>query len=179
MKKVLLPLIFVIPLVIPLQGQKEIPLWQPMLSTLGASYYPPLDAGYSPIKSLEEPYWGAHFSTFSRRDQIEIKFVLDTALLDYPTIQLGRWLAQIASNDAEGVISRVPIDPSILIQRYQADWGGLYFFKPKFSSTFYSECKLLALYKEGKGMIFIFFLFNEFTDRLQSLEHIISFDSLP
>lgn len=176
MKKVLLPFILLYVFVFSLQGQTAEDSWNQILSTLGASYYPPLDAGYKPIQALEEPYWGAHFSTFSRREQIAIKIILDTTLQDYPNIQLGRWLAQIASNEAEEVISRVPLDAEVLTHQYGADWGGLYFFKPKFSSTFYSECKLLALYKEGKGMIFLFFLFNEFTDRLQRLEHIVSFD---
>lgn len=163
-------------LVFSLQGQKAQVLWPQLLSTIGASYYPPLDAGFTPINTLDQPFWGNHFSTFSRKNQIEIKIVLDTTLLDFPNIQLGRWLAQIASNDPESVISRVPLDPDVLMHQYGADWGGLYFFKPKFSSTFYNECKLLALHKEGKGMIFVFILFNEFTNRLQALEHILSFD---
>lgn len=176
MKKVLLPFILLHALILSLQGQKDEVLWSQMLSAIGASYYPPLDAGYSPIKTLEEPFWGSHFFTFSRREQIAIKIVVDTTLQSYPNIQLGRWLAQIASNEPEDVISRVPLNPGVLLDQYGADWGGLYFFKPKFSSTFYSECKLLALYKEGKGMIILFFLFNEFTDQLQRLEHIVSFD---
>jgi hypothetical protein len=176
LKRVSLPFLIWLAFNVGVQGQHKENLWFPMLSAMGVSYYPPLDAGYKPIKALEEPFWGAHYATFSRRDQIEIKIVMDNTIQDYPNIQLGRWLAQIASNDAEEVISRVPIDSEVLMHQYGADWGGLYFFKPKFSSTFYSECKLLALFKEGKGMIFIFFLFNEFTDRLQRLEHIISFD---
>jgi len=43
---------------------------------------------------------------------------------------------------------------------YHADWGMMHFFKPKAGFSRYEHCKMLTLYKEEVGTIFVLYLFD-------------------
>ena len=52
---------------------------------------------------------------------------------------------------------------TVFVDDFNADWGQVIFFQPKSVFSHKAHCKMLALYKEGKGMAFVFFLFDKGT----------------
>jgi hypothetical protein len=145
---------------------------------MGLEFQEPLDGRYQEIQFLDQPYWGEHFNLISRKEKMEIKIVFKPDYRDYPHINSVRWITQIASNEEETAISHVPLTIEKSKALYGADWGKVFFFKPKLGSSIYSETKMISLFKEDVGMVFVFFLFNEADQNLILRDQIIRFSAL-
>ena len=130
---------------------------------MGVDFASPVDGKYLAMKWVDQPFWGEHFSLASRKENMEIKILFKPELLSHPHVNSVRWITQIASNDEETAISYVPLTEERTKALYGADWAKVFFFKPKISLSPYSETKMIALYKEEVGMVFVFFLSKQFT----------------
>lgn len=153
-------------------------LFNEITQKMGVDYSSPLDGKYQAIKWIDQPYWGEHFSLVSRKENMEIKILFKPEILDHPNVNSVRWITQIASNEEETAISFVPLTEERTKELYGADWAKVFFFKPKISSSLYSETKMIALFKEEVGMIFVFFLFNQADQNLLNRDQIIRFSAL-
>jgi hypothetical protein len=149
-----------------------------MIHKMGVDYASPLDGKYRAIQWVDQPLWGEHFSLASRKENMEIKILFRPELLAHPHVNSVRLITQIASNEDETAISYVPLTEERTQELYGADWAKVFFFKPKIGLSLYSETKMIALYKEEVGMIFVFFLFNEADQNLLHRDQIIRFSAL-
>ena len=61
------------------------------------------------------------------------------------------------------------------LESYQADWGAIVFFQPKRIFSDEDHCKMLALYREGKGIVYIFYLFNKASEEVDLQKNCLSF----
>ena len=61
------------------------------------------------------------------------------------------------------------------LKNYHADWGAVVFFQPKIIFSDKDHCKMLALYQEEKGLVYIFYLFDEASEEVDLQENCLSF----
>lgn len=123
----------------------------------------------------EVPYrWQKHtnttfqaydFAISIRKEKLKIRYLFvpdDDSHADLiPHLRVPRMAMHLASNDDGSYMSAHAIEPSLLDSVYHADWGQVFFFRPKplFSSA--KDCQMLAFYREGIGLFYVFMLFDE------------------
>jgi hypothetical protein len=93
-----------------------------------------------------------------------------------PNVQTTSTLASIASNEEiYATIAIHKIKEEDLSAAFNADWGSLFYFQPKRSFSRFRYGKLLSLYKIGKGMIYVLFLFDEADEDLENQFYTVRF----
>lgn len=122
----------------------------------------PADAGYKAFELKPDEFQPCQAALFSRREKLELRYLLEPfdstrADLSLPGVYTGRLLLHLASNEEDAVIAGHILDDTTL-QTFNADWGKLFFFRPKAAFSPRKHCQLLALAKDGKGIALVFFL---------------------
>lgn len=144
----------------------------PQFEAAGVELLFPVDAGYKWFildASVSQP---CPYGMYSRQEHLEIRYLLepyDTLLnpeADFPHFWAMRQVINLASNDEEDLITAHSLSDSML-SAFKADWGKLFFFHPKKSFSPRENCQFLALFREGKGAVGLFFLFDEPTAVLE------------
>lgn len=146
-------------------GQEIPEVIRPLLATLHAEILFPLDGGYSTLPQLRETaFLPCHYRLFSRSEGMEIRFLLqpDSSENIPPHIESRRLALHLCSNDEQAVITARSLSEVELETLFGADWGKVHLFppKPEFGNGA-PFCQMLSIYKNGRGMIHIFFLFSE------------------
>jgi len=137
-----------------------------LLEKTGVELLEPLDAGYKDFYLPQNELQTCPFGLRSKKENLEIRyFVLPFDKRNYssmnPHIQTMRMVATIATNEPESFISVIQPGAQDMKRDFNADWGRIYFFKPKPAFSNKPHCRMLALYKEGKGTVFVFYLFDK------------------
>ena len=91
-----------------------------------------------------------------------------------------RVLTTTATNETDNATATISVhsmEEEDLKEKFHADWGSIAYFQPKTKFAGYKHCRLLGLYQEGKGMIYVFFLFDEPSRFLDNRLHSLSFKS--
>ena len=78
-----------------------------------------------------------------------------------PHIYFATKAINIARNTDETVLSIHSMKTTQLKEDFNADWGAIAFFKPKLEFSDKQHCKMVAVHAEGKGNIYIFYLFDD------------------
>jgi len=153
------------------------------LAATGLEIIQPLEARYKTIRLPKNRYLKCDYGIWSRKEKLEIRYAIQAvdpnsraALV--PHVKAFSMANHLATNNQEAVISKLSISPESLEEDFNADYGEVYIFQPKsgFSEKFY--CQMLALYKEGKGMVYVFFLFdNPNNEALDYRFQAVRFDS--
>ncbi len=147
-----------------------------LLGEAGLDYLQPLDAGYREIKTAKNKFQHCDFAMYSRQEKLEIRFLIepvrDTNEVLNPQLRCMGLVTHLASNDEDAAIAvhNIPGAP------HNADWAKAFFFQPK--PNFGGEwlhCKMLALYKEGRGLAFVFYFFNEADEALDHRELLLQY----
>lgn len=137
-----------------------------LLSQVGIEFHEPADAGYKDIRTIENEYQEYEFAIWSRKEKLEMRY----AVLPYdekdvfsanPHILTARALTSIATNEEDSNISAIQLTEKALERDFNADWGMVYFFKPKIGFSAHAHCRMVALYKEDRGTVLIFHLFEK------------------
>ncbi|GJM36010.1 MAG: hypothetical protein DHS20C18_50110 [Saprospiraceae bacterium] len=167
---------------VALEAQNDLPTdFQSRLDQAGLSFIYPADAGYKQRKNGDSPYLDSHYTIRSRKEKMEIRYHVlpydeHDPTADLPHIKASRLLIHLASNDATKLLTGHNLSSQSLKEDYQADWGKVFYFQPKASFSTYQHCQMLALFREGKGMAYVFFLFNQpqptIEYRMQALEFV-------
>lgn len=158
----LLPaLLAILPLLLP--AQPELPAgFEQLLSAAGLAFVYPLDSDYRLRNPEENDYFQDQLRLYSRREKIEMRFAIqpETENSWPPHVAAGRLAIHLASNHEEAQISvhRLGEEEAAF---YRADWVKMYTFPPKPSFAPFDHCRLLALYREGRGTAFICYLFDD------------------
>ena len=138
-----------------------------LLDSVGVEFYEPTDAGYRDYEPLENRWQPCHFAIRSRREKMDIRYYIepwndDIPMSSQPNLNTFRTLTMVASTDDEtAMISGMQPTKKSLLEEFNADWGMTYFFKPKSEFSEMPHCRMMSLCKEGKGTIFIFYLFDD------------------
>ena len=77
-----------------------------------------------------------------------------------PHLQVGRTVTSAATNDEDAVIAFHELSQSDL-ENFGADWGQMVIFRPKKEFSEQPFCKMVTLFKEGKGTTSVFYLFED------------------
>ncbi|NRB61793.1 MAG: hypothetical protein HRU40_01965 [Saprospiraceae bacterium] len=125
----------------------------------------PLDGDYKPLviedNSVQEYQWALG----SASEHLEIRYltILDNnqQLLNYPHLEASRLAMQICDNSEDARITARDLTENERTNLYNADWGRVYIFPPKPTFGAYLYCKMVAVFKEGSGLMVIFHLFDE------------------
>ena len=78
-----------------------------------------------------------------------------------PHVRCMQMIANVASNEEDTRVSALSLPDSIRLDQLNADWAKVFFFTPKKTFSTRYTCQMLAMYKEGRGMVFAYFLFNK------------------
>ncbi len=129
-------------------------------------FYQPVEGSYREVRLLKTPFQPCDFAIRSRREKIEIRYLIApyseySPVFQAPHVECFRLISHLATNEEDAVITSLRISEDELQEDFNADWGRIYFFQPKKSFSDFRHCKMLALHAEGKGMALVFFLFDE------------------
>ena len=151
-----------------LSAQLDIPAnFQAKLAVTGLNFLTPVEHHLKKVKVYENEFQPYDFAIRQKKDKVEIRYLVlpDTGTIagGYPHLEFSRRTMTLASNEddeAASTISVIQLSEKTLAEKYHADWGAISFFKPKrfFADTRY--CKFVALYREGLGYVYTFFLYN-------------------
>jgi hypothetical protein len=136
------------------------------LSLTGLEIMQPLEARYKTIRLRKNRFLQCDYGISSRKEKLEIRYAIEPIEPEsranlIPHVKAFSMATHLATNNEEAVISQLSISPESLAEDFNADYGQVYVFQPKtaFSEKLY--CQMLMLYKEGKGMVYVFFLFDD------------------
>lgn len=182
MKIYLVPLLFFF-FATYLFGQKiEInDTFQAKLDKVQVDFFVPVEIDYKDVfvKKEAEKFQTYDFAIRSRKEKLEIRYLIhptednDLAFLP-PAANFMRILTHLASNDEEHLIA-VHSMSSENLKNFGADWGKEAVFTPKAIFSEEKHCKMLMLHKEGRGNIYIFFLFDEASEVLDQRYYALKF----
>ena len=145
---------------------KMSPEFLQILQEVDAEVMPPLDAGYKvryPVSNRTQNY---QWVLRSRKEKLEIRYLVSpfnttSPTLKYPAVAAHRLAMHVCSNAEEAMITARDLDEEELQDFYNADWGKIYIFPPKDDFSLYAHCKMVVLFKEDRGIVYLFHLFNE------------------
>ncbi len=150
------------------------PVFKQYCDNMGLELFMPVEDSSRDVAIVENDYLNYHFAIRSRKEKMEIRYYLeperaDNKLAGLPHVSLSRLLMHLASNDDDAHVVVHPMEEEELTYDFGADWGQSCYFPPKRGFTeYYSHCQMLALYKEGRGMVYILLLFNEAPNTLDA-----------
>lgn len=137
-----------------------------LTTEMGVDFMAPLDAGYKDIRTYANPHQAYELAIRSRREKLEIRYHLEPEIDDQPMTRIPhvrclQMIANVASNEDDTRVSALSLPDSVSLEMLNADWAKVFFFTPKKSFSSRLTCQMLAMYKEGRGMVFAYFLFNK------------------
>lgn len=159
-------LLFASPILLPAQKITLSERFNRLLDQAGAEFLWPLETDYKTIEPLKNRWLSYDYSIRSRREKMEIRYkVLPFQDADRsffaPQVKAMQAAIQVATNEEDYVVSTLALSEKSLEEDYRAHWGKLFTFVPKAEFSNRRTCQMITLYREGKGMIFIFFLFDK------------------
>jgi hypothetical protein len=136
-------------------------------------FYEPVEGKYKAMNMRKDVFQPCDYGIRSRKEKLEIRYLIapyseNSPAFSAPHVETTRMVAHLASNDPDAVITVLSMDEQELRGDFNADWGKVFFFKPKEQFSTSQHCKLLSLYAEGKGMALVFFLFDKPSQELDN-----------
>lgn len=143
------------------------------LQLLNAEVMPPLDGGYKAYSPAQNTTQNCQWGLRSRKEKLEIRYLATPFITqkhseNYHPIAAHRLAMHVCSNEENTIITARDLSDHEQEVLYNVDWGRVYIFPPKPDFSSYSYCKMIALYKEGKGMVYIFNLFDNPSPNIDS-----------
>ena len=128
-------------------------------------FFQPADSDYKNANLLKNPFQPYDFAMQSKKEDMELR----VAIIPYkennpstmmPQVQAMRAAASAATNNQDAVMTLLSLEGGEL-NKFNADWGAIHIFVPKPGFSGRKHCKMLTLYKEEKGTIILFLLFDD------------------
>lgn len=147
------------------QGIEFSPEFLTLRDKIGIDVFTPTESSFKSIKIIKNPYQNYQAAVRSRHDNLEIRYNFipyndKNPTTTMPHLQVTRSVASAATNDEEAIIAFHEISQKDL-EIFGADWGQMVIFRPKKGFAIQQFCKMLTLFKEGRGTAFIFYLFED------------------
>ncbi len=183
MKKIYLFLLFT-SLLTTAFSQKKIKYSKAFLAKLEKiqiDLYTPVEGKYKSTRPTKNDYQAIDHVIYSKKEALEIRYAIIPFEEGKPTTQIPhidfmRVVMSTATNEEEeAVVSVHSIPDQDLKTNFNADWGSMAYFQPKTRFSKYKHCRLVSLYSEGLGMVYVFFLFDEPSRFLDNRLHSLRF----
>lgn len=154
-----------------------------LATEMAVDFMAPLDAGYKDVRTYSNPHQNYEFAIRSRKEKLEIRYHLEPEVEDKPMTRIPhvrcmQMIANVASNEEDTRVSALSLPDSIGLDQLNADWAKVFFFTPKETFSTRYTCQMLAMYKEGRGMVFAYLLFNKPPMELDSRLLTVRFEDL-
>lgn len=149
-----------------LVAQEKLPLeYELQLAQQGLEWVAP-EMPFRVQRYPEVSYQSCDFALRLPKEKLEIRYLFvpaneesDEALI--PHLRAPRMAMHLASNEEDSYLTAHEVDPLLLDTLYQADWGETFFFRPKPMFSTAKNCQMLAIHLEGRGLCYVFMLFND------------------
>ena len=140
--------------------------FQQLLTEVEIDFFEPVEARYKDVEIKPNDYQAYDLRLYSRKEKLEIRYAIKPyseadIMSQNPHLLTMRAVSSIATNDEAYIITALEMSPTDLAMDFNADWGMTYFFTPKGDFSEAPHCRLIALYKEGKGTAFAIYLFED------------------
>jgi len=148
------------------------------LKYMELEFLPPLENSYKKIRYSESITVGFDFAIKSKKVDMTIGFSLlpeGKNAITFPHIKVSNMALSAATNENEAARLVMHEMSKKDLENYHADWGAVVFFQPKRIFSDKDHCKMLALYREGKGLVYVFYLFDEASEEVDFQENCLSF----
>lgn len=137
-----------------------------LLKKMQISYNEPVEDNYQTTTLSKNNVFNCDFAIKARKADLEIRYTLvefseSENDFSFPHIMCMNMANHIAINDENAEIIVQHVAEKDLNDIFNADWAATFYFTPKHEFSNKKNCKMLALYKEGKGIAYVFFLFNK------------------
>ena len=155
-----------------ISAQLELPAeFQQLLDSLDVRFTAPSDSDYREAPRHDNDYLADQYSLQSRREKLELRFHIRPEneadhYYQQPHLAATTLAMNLGSNDEDAVTAVHSFDDEEL-DLYHADWAKMYTFRPKRSFSDKQQAQLIALYREGRGMVYTILLFNEAPNTLE------------
>lgn len=148
------------------------------LEKMDLDFLAPLENSYKKVKASESIIVDFDFEIKAKKADMKIGFALfpegKNALI-FPHIKVSNMAISAATNENEEARLVLHEMSKENLKNYHADWGAVVFFQPKRIFSDKDHCKMLALYQEEKGLVYIFYLFDEASEEVDLQENCLSF----
>ncbi len=157
-----------------IQAQVDIsPSFLSKLEQAGIEFLAPLENSYRNLEVHDNSLQAYELAILHRKQKVEIRYVVeplpeDTSQ-DIPHIFFAKKAINIAANTDDSVLSIHTMKTQQLQEDFNADWGAIAFFQPKLEFSTKAHCKMVAVHAEGKGNLYIFYLFDDPQTDLEEL----------
>lgn len=148
------------------------------LVEMDLEFLSPLENSYKRIRASQSIIVDFDFEIKSRKADMRIGFALfpeGKNAMTFPHIQVSNMALSAATNEDEEARMVLHEMSKEDLESYQADWGAIVFFQPKRIFSDKDHCKMLALYREGKGLVYVFYLFNNASEEIDLQKNCLNF----
>jgi len=148
------------------------------LEKMDLEFLTPLENSYKKIKASESIVVDFDFEIKARKADMRMGFALFPErknAITFPHMKVSNMAISAATNEDEEARLVLHEMSKADLESYQADWGAVVFFQPKRIFSDKDHCKMLALYREGKGLVYIFYLFDDATEEVDLQKNCLSF----
>lgn len=147
------------------------------LEQMELEFFPPLENSYKKIKASKSIIVDFDFEIKAKKADMRIGFVIspENNSMYFPHMKASNMALSAATNEdeeAKMVLHEIPKED---LEKYHADWGAVVFFQPKRVFSDKDHCKMLALYREGKGLVYVFYLFDKASEEIDFQKYCLSF----
>lgn len=157
-------------LMLPVSGLKSQPLELPgslqeKLAAMQLELLLPVDSDYRLLPARQDEFQPCDLALRSRSEKMEIRYLAHpwqegNTTSGFPQILAARTVTHVATNAPEAPIALLSLGAGDL-QLFNADWGVEYVFTPKPEFSEHRIAKLLVLFKEQRGTLLVFYLFDD------------------
>ena len=137
-----------------------------LLNQCDLVWFEALDAGYRDVYQNSDSPVLCDLAIRSQKEDLEIRVKIIPWLQrevksQTPNVIAWRTLTDVAVNDDDNLISGIQLSLEEARERFGADMALMYFFTPKPTFSNYPYCRMLALAKEGKATVLVFYFFQD------------------
>ena len=141
------------------------PEFEALQDTIGVEIFVPIESDFQSIKTIHNPYQDYQAAIRSRKEKLEIRYAFQpyeeaNPFTTMPHLQVTRSVSSAATNNEDAIIAFHEIGQHDL-EKFGADWGQMVIFHPKKGFSEQPFCKMVTLFKEGKGTTSVFYLFDD------------------
>ncbi len=142
------------------------------IKSVGIDIFKPVESNYKRFTFFSD-FQHFDFAMQSRKEKLEIRYVIEPLEIDnpinsIPNVRSMGLATHLASNEENSMVSVHSLEGAATSEQFNADWGKTFLFKPKALVSQKKYCRMLSLYKEGRGIVHVLFLFDKPTEALES-----------
>ncbi len=158
-------MVFVLFLNLEVTAQHKLPdRFQGQLDKMQIDIAIPTEHSFKAKKVKSQEFWSADYVLRSKKSKVEIHYSLipsEVADQLVPQVFTTTTLANLARNEEKySDIAFHKIPGNVLSGTFNADWGAIAYFRPKYKISRFQYGKLLSLYKANRGFVQVLFLFD-------------------